>query len=258
MIVIPAVDIKDGKCVRLLQGRMEDETVFSDDPAAMARKWAQEGAELIHVVDLNGAFEKSPQNMTAIKNILDAVDTPIQLGGGIRDMQTVGMLLDMGIERVIIGTEAIRNSRWVIEAAARFAGHIVIGIDARDGRVAIEGWTETTGIRAVDLARRFEDSPVAAINFTDIARDGMQTGPNLEQTRKLAEAVSIPVVASGGVASISDIENLLPLEAVGVVGVITGRALYSGQLDFKQACAVARSNRPKMLKKGIDKPAVAD
>ena len=228
---------------------MEDETVFSDDPAAMARKWARAGAEWIHVVDLDGAFEKSPQNMAAIKGILETVDTPIQLGGGIRDMRTVGMLLEMGIKRVIIGTAAIRNPKWVIQAAAQFPGHIVIGIDARNGRVAIEGWTETTEMNAVDLARRFEDCGVAAINFTDIQRDGMQTGPNIEQTRQLAQAVSIPVVASGGVSSIRDIENLLPLEAVGVSGVITGRALYSGGLDFKQACAIARSNRPKMLKK---------
>ncbi len=228
---------------------MEDETVFSDDPAAMARKWARAGAELIHVVDLDGAFEKSPQNMAAIKGILETVDTPIQLGGGIRDMRTVDMLLEMGIERVIIGTAALRSPQWVIQAAGQFPGHIVIGIDARNGRVAIEGWTENTEMKAVDLARRFEDCGVAAINFTDIQRDGMQTGPNLEQTRQLAQAVSIPVVASGGVSSIRDIENLLPLEAVGVTGVITGRALYSGGLDFKQACAVARANRPKMLKK---------
>ena len=235
MIIIPAVDIKNGKCVRLVQGRMEDETVFSNDPAAMARQWADAGAELIHVVDLDGAFEKSPQNLDAVKNIIDTVDTPIQLGGGIRTERTVKTLLDMGVKRVIIGTEAINNPEWVMQICRRFPGQVVIGIDARKGRVAIEGWTETTNTQAVDLAKRFEDCGVAAINFTDIYRDGMQTGPNIVETRRLAEAISIPVVASGGVATITDIKNLLPLEKVGVTGVITGRALYSGTLDFRQA-----------------------
>jgi phosphoribosylformimino-5-aminoimidazole carboxamide ribotide isomerase len=235
MIIIPAVDIKNGKCVRLVQGRMEDETVFSNDPAAMARQWADAGAELIHVVDLDGAFEKSPRNLDAVKNIIDTVDTPIQLGGGIRTERTVKTLLDMGVKRVIIGTEAINNPEWVMQICRRFPGQVVIGIDARNGRVAIEGWTETTNTQAVDLAKRFEDCGVAAINFTDIYRDGMQTGPNIVETRRLAEAISIPVVASGGVATITDIKNLLPLEKVGVAGVITGRALYSGTLDFRQA-----------------------
>ena len=235
MIIIPAVDIKNGKCVRLVQGRMEDETVFSNDPAAMARQWADAGAELIHVVDLDGAFEKSPRNLDAVKNIIDTVDTPIQLGGGIRTERTVKTLLDMGVKRVIIGTEAINNPEWVMQICRRFPGQVVIGIDARKGRVAIEGWTETTNTQAVDLAKRFEDCGVAAINFTDIYRDGMQTGPNIVETRRLAEAISIPVVASGGVATITDIKNLLPLEKVGVAGVITGRALYSGTLDFRQA-----------------------
>lgn len=235
MIIIPAVDIKNGKCVRLVQGRMEDETVFSNDPAAMARQWADAGAELIHVVDLDGAFEKSPRNLDAVKNIIDTVDTPIQLGGGIRTERTVKTLLDMGVKRVIIGTEAINNPEWVMQICRRFPGQVVIGIDARKGRVAIEGWTETTNTQAVDLAKRFEDCGVAAINFTDIYRDGMQTGPNIVETRRLAEAISIPVVASGGVATITDIKNLLPLEKVGVTGVITGRALYSGTLDFRQA-----------------------
>jgi len=241
MIIIPAVDIKNGKCVRLIQGRMEDETVFSNDPAAMAQKWAQAGAELIHVVDLDGAFEKSPQNLDAIKNILNTVATPIQLGGGIRNERTVMTLLDMGVQRVIIGTEAIKNPEWVMQTARHFPDQVVVGIDARDGRVAIEGWTETTHIQAIDLAKRFEDCGVAAINFTDIYRDGMQTGPNIAETGRLAEAISIPVVASGGVATIEDIKNLLPLEAVGVCGVITGKALYSETLDFKQALALAQS-----------------
>lgn len=241
MIIIPAVDIKNGKCVRLVQGRMEDETVFSNDPAAMARQWADAGAELIHVVDLDGAFEKSPRNLDAVKNIIDTVDTPIQLGGGIRTERTVKTLLDMGVKRVIIGTEAINNPEWVMQISRRFPGQVVIGIDARNGRVAIEGWTETTHTQAVDLAKRFEDCGVAAINFTDIYRDGMQTGPNIAETGRLAEAISIPVVASGGVATIDDIKNLLPLEKVGVTGVITGKALYSGTLDFRQALLLVQS-----------------
>jgi len=235
MIIIPAVDIKNGKCVRLVQGRMEDETVFSNDPAAMARQWADAGAELIHVVDLDGAFEKSPRNLDAVKSIIDTVDTPIQLGGGIRTERTVKTLLDMGVKRVVIGTEAVNHPEWVMQISRRFPGQVVIGIDARNGRVAIEGWTETTHTQAVDLAKRFEDCGVAAINFTDIYRDGMQTGPNIAETRRLAEAISIPVVASGGVATVTDIKNLLPLEKVGVTGVITGKALYSGTLDFRQA-----------------------
>jgi phosphoribosylformimino-5-aminoimidazole carboxamide ribotide isomerase len=241
MIIIPAVDIKNGKCVRLVQGRKEDETVFADDPAAMACRWAQAGAELIHVIDLDGAFEKSPQNLNAIENILHTVDTPIQLGGGIRNEQTVRRFLDMGIERVIIGTEAIRHPEFVERISRLYPGRIVVGIDARQGLVAIEGWTETTRIKAIDLARRFENCGVAAINFTDIYRDGTQTGPNIEETRRLAEAVDIPVVASGGVATIQDIYNLLPLEASGVVGIITGQALYSGTLDFKEALAAVKS-----------------
>jgi len=241
MIIIPAVDIKNGKCVRLIQGRMEDETVFSNDPAAMAQKWANAGAELIHVVDLDGAFEKSPQNLDAVKSIIKTVDTPIQLGGGIRNERTAKILLDMGVQRVIIGTEAIKNPEWVMQTARHFPDQVVVGIDARNGRVAIEGWTQTTDTRAIDLAKRFEDCGVAAINFTDIYRDGMQTGPNITETGRLAEAISIPVVASGGVSTIEDIKNLLPLETVGVSGVITGKALYSGTLDFEQALALVQS-----------------
>jgi len=240
MLVIPAVDIKNGRCVRLVQGRKEDETVFSNDPAAMAQKWARAGAELIHVIDLDGAFEKSPQNRAAIKNILKTIDIPIQLGGGIRDEQTARQFLNLGVQKVIIGTEAIKNPAWVARIAERHPGRVIVGIDARSGLVAIEGWTETTETRAVELAKRFEDCGIAAINFTDIQRDGMQTGPNIEETRKLAEAVDIPVVASGGVATIKDIRDLLPLEACGVIGVITGKALYSGTLDFKEALSVAQ------------------
>ncbi len=249
MLIIPAVDIKDGKCVRLLQGRMEDQTVFSDDPVAMAQKWAMAGAELIHVIDLDGAFEKKPRNIAAIQNILKTVSTPIQVGGGIRTERTIRMFLDMGVSRIIIGTEAINNPELVEQSARLFPDQIVVGIDARKGRVAIEGWTETTCIQAIDLAKRFQNCGVAAINFTDIYRDGMQTGPNIAETRRLAEAVNIPVIASGGVSNIRDIQNLLPLETLGVKGVITGKALYSGSLDFTEALAVGRK---KLLDKSSE------
>jgi phosphoribosylformimino-5-aminoimidazole carboxamide ribotide isomerase len=235
MIIIPAVDIRGGKCVRLLQGRADAETVFSDDPASMARRWAGLGAQLIHVIDLDGAFHQSPRNLDVIKQIIDTVDVPIQVGGGIRDMDTIRQYLDLGVGKVIVGTEAIRNPLLVEAAARAFPGAMVVAIDALNGKVAIEGWTEATEVTAIDLARRFEDCGVAGINFTDIQRDGMQTGPNLEQTRRLAEAVTIPVVASGGVSTLTDIENLLPLETVGVTGIITGKALYSGSLDLQAA-----------------------
>ena len=235
MIIIPAVDIKNGRCVRLLQGRADAETVYSNHPEAMAAKWARLGAPLIHVVDLDGAFAKSPQNVRSIRGIMQSVDVPIQLGGGIRNEKTVQMYLQMGIKRVIIGSEAIKKPAFVKRLCRKYPGQIVVGIDARNGKVAIDGWTETTRIEAIDLAKEFEDCGIAAINFTDIHRDGMQTGPNLEATRRLAEAISIPVVASGGISSIQDVRNLLPLEQVGVVGIIIGKALYSGGLDLKAA-----------------------
>jgi len=243
MDVIPAVDIKNGKCVRLFQGRMDSETVFSDDPAAMAKRWEDEGAEFIHIVDLDGAIEKSPQNLGSIRKIINNVDAHIQVGGGIRNERTIRMFLEIGVKRVVMGTEAIRNPKLVKDACKEFPGQIVVGIDARNGWVAIEGWTKTTQIKAVDLAIQFEDSGVAAINFTDIHRDGMQTGPNIEETRRLAEAVNIPVVASGGISSIEDIQNLMPLETVGVVGVIIGRALYSGRLKLKEAIEVLKKQK---------------
>lgn len=243
MDVIPAVDIKNGKCVRLFQGRMDSETVFSDDPAAMAKRWEDEGAEFIHVVDLDGAIEKSPQNLGSIRKIINSVDAHIQVGGGIRNERTIRMFLEIGVKRVVMGTEAIRNPKLVKDACKEFPGQIVVGIDARNGWVAIEGWTKTTQIKAVDLAIQFEDSGVAAINFTDIHRDGMQTGPNIEETRRLAEAVNIPVVASGGISSIEDIQNLIPLETIGVVGVIIGRALYSGSLKLKEAIEVLKKQK---------------
>lgn len=240
MIIIPAIDLKGGNCVRLLQGDMDQETIFSNDPKSMAIQWTTMGAEIIHVVDLDGAIEKNPQNLSAIRNILDATDTPIQLGGGIRAMEHIDLYMDLGIQRIIIGTEAIRNPTLVKDACKKYPDRIVVGIDARNGRVAIEGWTQTTDTLATELAKQFEDCGVAAINFTDIHRDGMQTGPNIEETRRLAKSVSIPIVASGGVSDLKDIENLLPLASVGVVGIITGRALYTGTLDLQKAIEVAK------------------
>lgn len=241
MIIIPAVDIKDGRCVRLLQGRKDAETVFSDDPAAMAERWESEGAELVHVIDLDGAFEKTPRNARAIEVILKRIDIPIQVGGGIRAAETIDGYIGAGVQRVIIGTEAIKRPELIKTACSRHPGQIAVAIDARDGKVAIDGWTHTTQTGALDLARQFEDCGVAAIIFTDIHRDGTQTGPNIAATRELAEALSVPVIASGGVSDISDIHRLLPLTAVGVVGVITGRALYDGTLDLKKAIAATRT-----------------
>ena len=242
MIIIPAVDIKNGRCVRLLQGRKDEETVFSNDPVKMARKWDDEGAELIHVIDLDGAFEKSPQNMNSIKKIIESVKAGVQVGGGIRDKKTIRMFIDLGAKRVIIGTEAIKNPKLVKDACKEFPGRIVVGIDARNGMVAIEGWTETTKIKAVDLAKQFEDCGVVAINFTDIYRDGMQTGPNIKETMIISESVSIPVVASGGVSTIEDIKKLIQLEKFGVTGIITGRALYSKNLNLKEAIELTKNN----------------
>ena len=241
MIIIPAVDIKDGKCVRLLQGRKEAQTVFSDNPVAMAHRWEKEGAERIHVIDLDGAFEKQPKNLPVIERIINSTSVPIQVGGGIRHRSTVDRYLQAGADRIIIGTEAIRHPDLVVDCCNAYPGRIAVAIDARRGQVAIEGWVETTQTTAVELAKRFEATGIAAINFTDIHRDGMQTGPNIEETRKLAQAVSIPVVASGGVSTLEDIRNLLPLEAVGVVGVITGKALYAGTLQLADAITVAKS-----------------
>ena len=240
MIIIPAVDLKDGKCVRLLQGRMDDDTVYSDDPENMALKWERLGAERIHVIDLDGAFSKSPQNIESIRKIVETIQVPIPLGGGIRNAKTVDMYLKMGIQYVIIGTEAIKNPTFVRNICQAYPGQIIVGIDAREGKVAIDGWTQTTQVEAVDLAKKFEDCGVAAINFTDIARDGMQTGPNLAATKRLAEAISIPVVASGGVSSIQDIKDLLPLETSGVIGVIVGKALYSGALKLQVALKLTK------------------
>jgi phosphoribosylformimino-5-aminoimidazole carboxamide ribotide isomerase len=239
MIIIPAVDIKQGKCVRLLQGRMEDATYYADDPAAMAVKWEKQGAGLIHVVDLDGAFAKSAVNFDTIARILDRVSVPIQVGGGIRDLDTIEKYLAAGVFRVIIGSEALYRPDFVKQACTLFKGQIVVGIDARDGMVAVEGWSQTSRTRAVDLAKQFESSGVAAINFTDIHRDGMQTGPNIQETAALAQAVSIPVIASGGVSTIDDIKQLCQIATFGVTGIITGKALYEGSLDLREAIRIS-------------------
>jgi len=240
MIIIPAVDIKEGKCVRLLQGRMEDTTHYSDDPVKMAQRWESEDATLIHIVDLDGAFAKKVKNFETIKAILSGINVPIQVGGGIRDLGTIEMYLDAGVSKVIIGSEALYNPGFVKQACKKFPGQIVVGIDARNGMVAVEGWSKTSKTTAIDLAKEFESCGVAAINFTDIHRDGMQTGPNIEETAALAETVSIPIVASGGVSTLQDIRNLLDIEDKGVTGVITGRALYEGSLDLKEAIRISK------------------
>jgi phosphoribosylformimino-5-aminoimidazole carboxamide ribotide isomerase len=240
MIVIPAIDLKEGRCVRLEQGLMERDTVFNDNPAAQALEWQCQGAELLHIVDLDGAFAGEPKNRAAIEVIVKAIDIPTQLGGGIRDLATVDAYLSLGISRVILGTAAQRNPELVKEACAKFPGRIVVGIDAKNGMVAVQGWAEVTGVTAVDLARKFEGYGVAAIIYTDIARDGMLQGPNLEATKALAEAISIPVIASGGVSTLKDIENLMAIEQFGVTGVITGKAVYTGAIRLAEAIALTK------------------
>jgi phosphoribosylformimino-5-aminoimidazole carboxamide ribotide isomerase len=235
MIVIPAIDLKEGNCVRLEQGEMNRDTIFSDNPAEQALKWQEAGAELLHLVDLDGAFAGIPKNKAAIEAIIKAIRIPAQLGGGIRDIATIEAYLSLGLSRVIIGTAAQRNPELVIEACQKFPGRIVVGIDAKNGMVAVQGWAELTDITAVDLARKFEDCGVSAIIYTDISRDGMMAGPNIEATKSLAEAIAIPVIASGGISSLKDIENLMAIEACGVTGAITGKAIYTGAINLREA-----------------------
>ena len=244
MIVIPAIDLKEGKCVRLEQGLMDKDTVFNDNPGAQARAWQDQGAELLHIVDLDGAFAGTPKNRDAIEAILTAITIPAQLGGGIRDIATIEAYLALGLSRVIIGTAAQRNPELVREACARFPGQIVVGIDAKNGMVAVQGWAELTDITAVDLARKFEGFGVSAMIYTDISRDGMLQGPNLEATKALAEAISIPVIASGGVSTLQDIENLMTIESSGVSGVITGKAVYTGAIQLNEAIALTKRPLP--------------
>jgi phosphoribosylformimino-5-aminoimidazole carboxamide ribotide isomerase len=237
MLIIPAIDLKDGHCVRLKQGVMEDATVFSENPGEMAAHWLNQGARRLHLVDLNGAFAGTPKNLDAVKAILRQVDgrIPVQLGGGIRDLDTIAQYLDLGIQYMIIGTAAIKNPGFLAEACKAFPGHIIVGLDAKDGLAATDGWAKLTDHHVADLAKQYEDLGVDSIIYTDIGRDGMLSGINVEATVKLAQASRIPVIASGGLSNMQDIEALCAVEGEGVRGVICGRAIYSGDLDFAAA-----------------------
>jgi phosphoribosylformimino-5-aminoimidazole carboxamide ribotide isomerase len=237
MLLIPAIDLKDGHCVRLKQGDMEQSTVFSEDPAAMASHWVEQGARRLHLVDLNGAVSGRPRNESAVKAILSVVggQIPVQLGGGIRDLDTIERYLDDGVSYIIIGTAAVKNPGFLHDACGAFPGQIIVGLDAKDGKVATDGWSKMTRHEVLDLAKKFQDYGVEAVIYTDIGRDGMLSGVNVEATVRLAQAVTIPVIASGGLASMADIEALCAVEAEGIEGVICGRAIYTGELPFKSA-----------------------
>ena len=241
MLLIPAIDLKDGHCVRLKQGDMDQSTVFSEDPAAMARRWVDKGARRLHLVDLNGAFAGKPKNELAIKKILAEVglEIDVQLGGGIRDLDTIERYLDAGLRYVIIGTAAVKNPGFLQDACTAFGGHIIVGLDAKDGMVATDGWSKITSHNVIDLAKKFQDFGVESVIYTDIGRDGMLSGINMDATVKLAKALSIPVIASGGLSNMADIEALCEVEDDGVEGVICGRSIYSGDLDFEAAQARA-------------------
>jgi len=237
MLLIPAIDLKDGKCVRLKQGDMNDSTTFGEDPAAMARRWLDAGARRLHLVDLNGAFAGKPVNEAAIKAIIQEVgdEIPVQLGGGIRDLDTIERYLDDGLSYVIIGTAAVKNPGFLKDACSAFGGHIIVGLDAKDGKVATDGWSKLSGHEVIDLAKKFEDYGIEGVIYTDIGRDGMLSGVNIEATVKLAQALTVPVIASGGLSNIANIEALCAVEDEGVEGVICGRAIYTGDLDFAAA-----------------------
>ena len=241
MLLIPAIDLKDGHCVRLKQGDMNDFTTFGEDPAEMARRWVDAGARRLHLVDLNGAFAGKPVNEAAIKAILAEVgeEVPVQLGGGIRDLDTVERYLDDGLGFIIIGTAAVKNPGFLRDACAAFGGHIIVGLDAKDGKVATDGWSKLTGHEVVDLAKKFQDYGVEGVIYTDIGRDGMLSGINIDATVKLAQALTIPVIASGGLSNLADVERLCAVEDQGIEGVICGRAIYTGDLDFALAQARA-------------------
>ena len=241
MLLIPAIDLKDGHCVRLKQGEMNDSTIFSEDPAAMARRWLDAGARRLHLVDLNGAFAGKPVNEAAIRAIIKEVgdEIPVQLGGGIRDLDTIERYLDGGLSYIIIGTAAVKSPGFLKDACSAFGGHIIVGLDAKDGKVATDGWSKLTGHEVIDLAKKFEDYGIEGVIYTDIGRDGMLSGINIEATVKLAQALTIPVFASGGLSNMADIEALCGVEREGVEGVICGRAIYTGDLDFAAAQAHA-------------------
>jgi len=241
MLIIPAIDLKDGQCVRLEQGRMDKATVFSMEPGEAARQWASKGARRLHVVDLNGAVAGKPRNEEAVKRIVASVDSdvPIQLGGGIRDLETIERYLDDGVSYVVIGTAAVKNPGFLHEACDAFPGHIIVGLDAKDGKVATDGWSRLTKHDVIDLAKRFQDYGVEAVIYTDIGRDGMMTGVNIEATVRLAQALTVPVIASGGLNDLEDIRKLCQVEPEGITGCIAGRAIYEGKVDFAQALKVA-------------------
>ncbi len=240
MLLIPAIDLKDGKCVRLRQGNMEDETVFSDDPVAMAERWVEAGARRIHLVDLDGAVQGRPVNTDVIHRIVDAIpDIPVQVGGGIRDDDTIQAYLDSGVSFVIIGTTAVTAPHFVSDVCAEFPGHIIVGLDAKDGKVAIDGWSKLSHHDVIDMAQHFERDGVEAIIYTDISRDGMMDGVNVEATVKLAQSITIPVIASGGITNMDDVRALCEVEDEGVIGAISGRALYEGTLDLAAAQKIA-------------------
>jgi phosphoribosylformimino-5-aminoimidazole carboxamide ribotide isomerase len=237
MLIIPAIDLKDGHCVRLKQGSMADATLFSEDPGAMARHWVSKGARRLHLVDLNGAFAGKPKNEDAVKAVVKAIggDIPVQLGGGIRDLDTVERYLDDGISYIILGTAAVKTPGFLHDACYAFPGHIMVGLDAKDGKIAVDGWSKVTGHDVLDLAKKFQDLGVEAIIYTDIGRDGMMSGVNVKATVDLARELSVPVIASGGIADLKDIKALCDAEGEGILGAITGRAIYEGTLDFAEA-----------------------
>ena len=240
MLIIPAIDIKDGKCVRLRQGDMDQETVFSDDPVAMAARWVEAGARRLHLVDLNGAFAGKPVNATVVAAIAEAFpDLPIQVGGGIRDAETVQTYLDAGVSYVIIGTQAVTVPHFVNDLCLEFPGHVIVGLDAKDGKVAVDGWSKLSKHDVIDMAKHFEQDGVEAIVYTDISRDGMMQGVNVDATVRLAQSINIPVIASGGITNIEDIRRLCAVEQEGIKGAITGRAIYEGTLDFAAAQKLA-------------------
>jgi len=243
LVIIPAIDLKDGKCVRLAQGDFSRMTVYAENPAEIAVQWQAQGAERIHIVDLDGSLAGSPRNREVILNLVRAVRIPIEVGGGIRDIKTVEFYVSHGIRWVILGTAALKNEVFVKEACQVFRGHVMVGIDAKDGLAAIEGWTEKTSEPAVDVARRYEGYGLEAVIYTDIKRDGMETGINIEATRIFAEAIEIPVIASGGVAGIEDIKKVVEIETAGVMGIIVGKALYTGGLYLPEAIMMAKSKK---------------